>query len=166
MNKNPLGIERTGIFFLIFALGGVLARSEASQAASGAGQSPLPAATGVTAAQPVTTPSSPSYKNYTYFGDRYRDPFIPLNGDVRTDQDALDRPPPLASLVLKGIVQDAKGRMALLSGGVNSYILRGGRLYDSRNKMVKKVAGVIKTDSVVIIGADRTVRELKTKSPL
>ena len=106
------------------------------------------------------------YKEYTYYGDRYRDPFIALNGDIRTDQEALDRPPPVASLMLKGIVQDSKGRMALLTSGANSYILRGGRLYDGRNKMAKKIAGVIKTDSVVIIGADRTVRELKTKAPL
>jgi len=114
----------------------------------------------------LSTTTVPAYKSYTYYGDRYRDPFIPLNGDIRTDQQALDRPPPLVSLTLRGIVQDAKGRMALLTSGVNSYILRGGRLYDGRNKMVKKIAGVIKTDSVVIIGADRTVRELRTKSPL
>jgi hypothetical protein len=114
----------------------------------------------------ASTESVPSYKSYTYYGDRYRDPFIPLNGDFRSDPQALDRPPQIASLTLKGIVQDAKGRMALLTSGVNSYILKGGRLYDGRNKMVKKFAGVIKTDSVVIIGADRTVRELKTKAPL
>ena len=69
-------------------------------------------------------------------------------------------------MALKGIVQDAKGRMALLTSGVYSYILKGGRLYDGRNRMVKKIAGVIKSESVVIIGADRTVRELKTKTPL
>jgi len=119
-----------------------------------------------TAASASPAEAAPSYKNYTYYGDRYRDPFIPLNGDIRSDQQAADRPPQIASLALKGIVQDAKGRMALLTGGVNSYILKGGRLYDGRNKMVKKIAGVIKTDSVVIIGADRTVRELKTKAPL
>lgn len=123
-------------------------------------------ASSANAATSVSTGSVPSYKNYTYYGDRYRDPFIPLNGDTRSDLQALDRPPQIASLTLKGIVQDAKGRMALLTSGVNSYILKGGRLYDERNKLVKKIAGVIKTDSVVIIGADRTVRELKTKSPL
>ena len=79
---------------------------------------------------------------------------------------ALERPPQIASLMLKGIVQDARGRMALLTSGVNSYILKGGRLYDGRNRMVKKIAGVIKTESVVLIGADRTVREIRTKSPL
>lgn len=131
------------------------------------GESPVatpkaPLSSGVAAA-PKTVPA---YKAYTYYGDRYRDPFISLNSDVRTDRSALDRPPQVVSLALKGIVQDVKGRMALLTSGVNSYILRGGRLYDGRNRMVKKIAGVIKTDSVVIIGADRTVRELRTKSSL
>ncbi len=118
------------------------------------------------AALATTAPATPAYKLYVYYGDRYRDPFVPLNGDFRGDQNALERPPQIASLVLKGIVQDSRGRMALLISGLNSYILKGGRLYDGRNRMVKKIAGVIKTDSVVIIGADRTVRELKTKQPL
>lgn len=114
-----------------------------------------------------TTPAmdkpAPSYKSYSYYGDRYRDPFMPLNSDIRSDQNAMERPPQVASLILKGIVQDSKGRMALLTSGVSSYILRGGRLYDGRNRMIKKIAGVIKTDSVVVIGADRVVRELRIK---
>jgi hypothetical protein len=121
---------------------------------------------GASANPGLATEPTPSYKNYVYYGDRYRDPFVPLNGDIRSDQSALDRPPQVAALTLKGIVQDAKGRMALLTSGVSSYILKGGRLYDGRNRMIKKIAGVIKTNSVVIIGADRTVRELKTKAPL
>jgi hypothetical protein len=121
----------------------------------------------VPSAKPSVTPSeASSYKNYTYYGDRYRDPFIPLNGEFRTDQSALDRPPQIATLSLKGIVQDAKGRMALLTSGISSYVLKGGRLYDGRNRMVKKIAGVIKTESVVLIGADRTVREIKSKSAM
>lgn len=119
------------------------------------------------AAVKADAPSAPLplYKTYSYYSDRYRDPFVPLTGEYRTDQ-ATDRPPQIASLMLKGIVQDAKGRMALLTSGANSYILRGGRLYDGRNRMVKKIAGVIKTESVVMIGADRTVREIKSKSSL
>ena len=118
-------------------------------------------------AKPATaaTAEAASYKSYTYYADRYRDPFVPLTGEFRTDQ-TLDHPPQIASLSLKGIVQDARGRMALLTSGVSSYILKGGRLYDGRNRMVKKIAGVIKTESVVLIGADRTVREIRTKSPL
>lgn len=162
MNSRSLIVRAT---VLLCGLG--LARFSSSETTPVNPGVQIPArAAGSSAAASVSNGSSPSYKNYTYYGDRYRDPFIPLNGDTRSDQQALDRPPQIASLTLKGIVQDAKGRMALLTSGVNSYILRGGRLYDDRNRLVKKMAGVIKTDSVVIIGADRTVRELKTKSPL
>ena len=156
-----------GLLFLSCALAGfasVPLLGVVPAADSGRAQSSASADSGLVAVP--SSSASQTYKNYTYYGDHYRDPFIPLNGDIRSDQSALDRPPQLSSLILKGIVQDAKGRMALLTSGVNSYILRGGRLYDGRNKMVKKIAGVIKTDSVVIIGADRTVRELKTKLPL
>jgi len=108
-------------------------------------------------------PAQPAYKSYTYYGERYRDPFIPLIGDGRGSGD--DRPPQIQSLVLKGIVQDSRGRMALLTSGISSFILRGGRLYDVRNKMVKKISGVIKAESVVLIGSDRTVRELRLAKP-
>jgi hypothetical protein len=119
-----------------------------------------PAGSGGVSLAAATPASAP--RMYSYYGERFRDPFIPLLGDMRADT-SLDRAPQIASLALKGIVQDAKGRMALLTSGINSYILRGGRLYDGRNRMVKKISGVIKTDSVVLIGADRTVRELRTK---
>ena len=134
---------------------------------------PTPAASNTskpgTLATPLTvvTPAKaiPSYMTYSYYGERYRDPFIPLNGDVATEG-GYERAPAIVSLSLKGIVQDANGRMALLTSGVSSYILRGGRLYDGRNRMVKKISGVIKTDSVILIGADHTVRELRTKATL
>ena len=103
---------------------------------------------------------APAYLLYKYYGDRYRDPFVPLIGEARPDQFA-DHPPQVASLSLKGIVQDSKGRMALLTSGVSSYILRGGRLYDGRNHVIKGISGVIKSNSVILIGADHTVRELR-----
>ncbi len=147
---------------MTFACAG-LSYAAATPAAPTAAPAAAPAATKPAATAEVK--EIPFYKSYVYYGDRYRDPFIALNNDIRNDQ-SNERPPQTSSLVLKGIVQDAKGRMALLTTGVNSYILRGGRLYDGRNRMVKKIAGVIKTESVVIIGADRTVVELKTKAPL
>jgi hypothetical protein len=104
--------------------------------------------------------SAPAYQLYTYFGDRYRDPFVPLNNQYRNESD-VDRPPQIASLLLKGIVGDEKGRMALLTSGVSSYVLRGGRLYDGRNHQMKGISGVIKTNSVVLMGSDRTIKELK-----
>ena len=109
--------------------------------------------------------SAPGYQLYTYYGDRYRDPFVPLVGEIRSDS-GQDRPPQIGSLLLKGIIRDAKSRMALLTSGVNSYILRGGRLYDGRNRMVKGISGIVKVGSVILIGSDRTVRELKEKAAL
>jgi hypothetical protein len=153
MNRHPL---------FVIAAAFSLAGNMAYQAFSAEPAKPAPAT--VQLVTPNTSPPA-KYKTYTYYGDRYRDPFISLASDVRPDQSSYERPPQIASLVLKGIVQDGKGRMALLTSGVSSYILRGGRLYNGSNKMVKKIAGVIKTDSVVII-ADRMVRELKAKSPL
>ena len=115
---------------------------------------------------PDTTKPTPSYELYTYYGDRFRDPFIPLVGsEARTDLTS-DRPPQIGSLLLKGIIQDAKGRLALLTSGVSSYILRGGRLYDGRNHLMKGISGVIKTNSVILIGSDHTVRELKVSVTL
>jgi hypothetical protein len=122
------------------------------------------AATNLAPAPPPPA-DAPSYTVYTYYGDRYRDPFIPLTGEFRNDQGS-DQPPQISSLLLKGIIQDAGSRMALLTSGVSSYILRGGRLYDGRNHMMKGISGVIKTDSVVLMGSDRTIKELKVSTTL
>jgi hypothetical protein len=130
----------------------------------GAAAAPAVAGTAASAAPAASAPK-PGYMSYSYYGEKYRDPFIPLIGEIRSDR-GMERPPAIASLVLKGIIQDAKGRMALLVSGANSYILRGGRLYDGRNRMVKGISGVIKADSVVLIGSDRTVREVRTKTTL
>ena len=144
-----------------------LASAAVAPLASGI-NAPLAAQTpagGATAAPDTQPKEVPSYTTYNYYGEKYRDPFVPLIGETRSDQTS-DRPPAIASLMLKGIVQDNNGRLALLASGVNSYILRGGRFYDGRNKMVKGLSGVIKTDSVVIIGSDRTIREIRTKTTL
>lgn len=128
------------------------------------GAQPAPGAPASPANKPAPPPL-PAYARYQFYADRYRDPFIPLVGEIQSDQMA-DRAPQIGSLLLKGIVQDTKGRMALLNSGVSSYILRAGRLYNSRNRLVKGVSGVIKADSVLIIGADRTVRELRVRPKL
>ena len=108
--------------------------------------------------------STPGYLTYKYFADRYRDPFIPLNSDARGD--LYDRPPQTAALTLKGIIQDSSGRIALLTTGPASYTLKGGRLYDGKSRAVKGMSGVVKANSVILIGADRTVRELRVVTAL
>src|SRR5258708_34387854 len=60
-----------------------------------------PSQTPPAAGQTLTEPIG-SYTTYTYYGDRYRDPFIPLIGEIRNSQ-SLDTPRPVSSLLLKGI---------------------------------------------------------------
>lgn len=136
--------------------------------AAAAPPAPVTSPAATTATNAVTTAPAapkPAYMSYTFYADRYRDPFVPLLGENRGDS-GVEAQVQIASLQLKGIVSDVNGRMALLTSGVSSFILRGGRLYDGRNRMVKKVSGVIKAESVVLIGADRTVRELRQKQTL
>ncbi len=54
--------------------------------------------------------------------------------------------------------------MALLTSGVSSYILRAGRLYDQRNRMVKGISGVVKRGSVLMMGPGRMMREIPLKA--
>jgi hypothetical protein len=128
-----------------------------SPAAGGnvAAAQPAPPALGLTTAPAAA--AEPAYQSYKYMGDRYRDPFIPLTGNT---YQATDRAPQVGSLVLKGIVEDSKGRVAIVSNGSSSYILRAGRLYDGRNHVVKGISGVVKAESVVLVGSDHTVKEL------
>ena len=91
--------------------------------------------------------------------------FMHAAGQAFSDQSS-DRPPQITSLELKGIIEDAQGRLALLTSGVNSYLLKGGRLYDGRNHMMRGISGVVKQSSVILIGSDHTVRELQLKVTL
>ena len=130
--------------FAVFLAGNVLAADPAFP-----GNSPAP---------PATHP----YQKYHYRADRfYRDPFVPLVGSSHISEYAINRPPQIASLVLKGIAHDDRGTIALLTAGISSYILRHGRLYDVRNRMVKGISGVIKPKSVLLIGRDHTVKEFR-----
>lgn len=142
-------------FALLFTLGLLVS----SQGDTAPGLPPASTTPSVGAAKAI-----PEYQRYAYRGDRFRDPFVPLVGE-RRDQGS-DVPPQVSSLLLKGIIQDGKSRMALLTSGVSSYILRGGRLYDGRNHLMKGVSGIVKQQSVVLMGSDRTVRELKITETL
>lgn len=101
---------------------------------------------------------------YKYSGDRYRDPFTPLVGQgayfSENDESAT---PSIASLTLKGIIGEGKSKIALISGAGSTYILKNSRLYDNRQRQIKGITGAIKTDSVVIIAPDKTVKELRLR---
>jgi len=67
---------------------------------------------------------------------------------------------------VKGIIQDDKGRVALLTSGISSYILRGGRLYDGRNHLMKGISGIVKSNTVILMGSDHTIKELHVTATL
>lgn len=119
---------------------------------------------------PLDTPDQTPYKKKEfirtdYKGDKFRDPFIPLNGEGYVASSHSDEVPVpnIGSLVLKGIFDDGKLKMALISGGGINYILKGSRLYDNRQRSVKGISGIIKSESVIIIAPDKTTKELKLK---
>ncbi|MCX5791818.1 MAG: hypothetical protein NTY45_06305 [Elusimicrobia bacterium] len=65
-------------------------------------------------------------------------------------------------LALTGIMEDSRGRQALLrdtaTGGL--YTLKGGRLLDSKKKAVPGVSGVVKGRQVVLMTEDKKIHQL------
>lgn len=119
---------------------------------------------------PEYVPPAPPPK-YTYKGGLYRDPLIPGGGSSSYSSSSMTGEggetmtnEKMATLQLKGIFRDAKtGNIAIVaesSGG--SYILKNGKLYDRKNKIVKGVAGVIGKNSTTLFSNDTKI-ELKLK---
>jgi len=105
------------------------------------------------------------YAHTDYKGDKYRDPFVALNGEgyfsaTLSDEAAV---PNIGNLILKGIFDDGKLKIALISGGGINYILKGSHLFDNRQRLVRGISGIIKKDSVIMIAPDKTTKELKIR---
>ena len=67
-------------------------------------------------------------------------------------------------LTLTGIMEDSRGRQALLrdaAGGV--YTLKAGRLTDSKKRTVPGVSGVVKGKEVVLMTEDKKVHHLSLR---
>jgi hypothetical protein len=105
------------------------------------------------------------YVRFEYRGDKFRDPFVPLNIEGFASTNLSDEAivPNISSLALKGIFDDSKLKIALISGGGVNYILKGSHLYDNRQRLVRGISGIIKKDSVIMIAPDKTTKELKLK---
>ncbi len=129
-----------------------------------AGPAPSPAAS-TGAILPIGASTQTVSSLYT--GDRVRDPFLPSAMGVtgpRRVEDAktagsmvLD----IHSMLLRGIMKDPKIDYALFTsedGG--TYLLRGGKLYNERNKPVTGITGVIKLKqkTVELITSDKDVQ--------
>jgi hypothetical protein len=68
-------------------------------------------------------------------------------------------------LALTGIMEDSRGRQALLRDQATGqlYVLKGGRLLDSKKKPVAGISGVIKGKQVILMTEDKKVRQLNLR---
>lgn len=112
---------------------------------------------------PLVAPQKLPIVSYEYQGDRYRDPFIPLGGRAAGTGRGELIIPQLGALALKGIIADQQKKVALIVGGGGVFVLKDGKLYDNRNRLIRGISGVVKDRSVILTGPDRTVRELALK---
>ncbi|MFN3966620.1 MAG: hypothetical protein ACK4JE_02845 [Endomicrobiia bacterium] len=105
---------------------------------------------------------------YRYKGEIYRDPFIPpdekkiVSPILEASGEGLK--PALGSLTLKGIIIDSKQKIALFSSPTGRYILRNGKLYDNRNRIVRGLTGtVLDNNTIKLITEDKFVKTYKLK---
>ncbi len=126
-------------------------------------------------AQVAVSTAAPVTVEQAYRPVNGRDPLVPAT--VYGDQKAPGRasaPRPAAGvavssfsvygLTLTGILEDSRGRQALLrdaSGAV--YMLKAGKLIDSKKKTVPGVSGVVKGKQVVLMTEDKKVCHLNLR---
>ena len=117
--------------------------------------------------QPETKMETP---RYFYPFSSKRDPFSPLvggasyaGGNASGGQGMAGGE--LTNLELKGILKDRKGKVALIAASDGEpFVLRSGRIYDRKNRIVSGVSGIIKENSVILISQNRTVTELSLRT--
>lgn len=142
-----------------------------------AGPAPSPAAPAPAAAKPAVAAStsaahmpigsSTQTVSSIYTGDRSRDPFLPAAmgaSSARRSDDVKSDGPELVDIhgmSLRGIMKDAKVDYALFTAETGgTYLLRGGKLYNERNKVVPGIGGSIKLKqkTVELITPDKDVQ--------
>jgi hypothetical protein len=113
--------------------------------------------------------AAPKEPEYVYKGGR--DPFIPLIGQGvgvgayaggETGSEAGDFN--ASALELNGILKTRTGRWAVVrdpSGA--SYLIKDGKIYDSKRKAVQGYVGIVKEKTLVVIGPNNQVTELALK---
>jgi hypothetical protein len=138
----------------------------AGPASAGPAPSPMAVAPSTGAAQSPLGVSTQTVSTI-YTGDRVRDPFLPAAmGATRSRrvEDVKSEGPEVVDIhgmTLRGIMKDPKIDYALFTaenGG--TYLLRGGRLYNERNKAVPGITGAIKLKqkTVELVTPDKDVQ--------
>jgi len=122
--------------------------------------------------KPAVVSSTAGVKAYTvadlYGGTKYRDPFASLgSGSAALVAPVVYKPEDFSihALNLRGLLHDRSGDYAVLVEPQSGYsfILRGGHLYDYRNKRVPGVTGTVqlRQKTVVLVNADNDVQTLR-----
>jgi hypothetical protein len=134
----------------------------ASPAAKPAVAASVQASTGTAGAPPLVGLSTYTVSTL-YTGDRVRDPFLPPSMGIVMR--VRDKSAPVVwdihTLQLRGILQDAKSDFAIFGADDGTaLVLRGGRLYDDRNKPVPGITGHIhiKQRRAELVTADKDVQ--------
>lgn len=134
-----------------------------------AGPAPSPAVAASTGAAHAPVSGSTQTVSSIYTGDRSRDPFMPAAmGASSSARRIVDDSKPGApeqvdihGMSLRGIMKDPKVDYALFTyEGGGTYLLRGGKLYNERNKPVPGITGAIrlKQKTVELIAPDKDVQ--------
>lgn len=144
----------------------VLLLATAGSASAGPASSPAAVAAS-TSIPPVGIGVSTQTVSSIYTGDRVRDPFLPAamgSSRPRRADDAKSEGPEVVDihgLSLRGIMKDIKIDYALFTSETGgTYLLRGGKLYNERNKRVPGITGAIrlKQKTVELVTADKDVQ--------
>lgn len=135
----------------------------AGPALAGPAPSPEPVAASTAAAQGLGVSTQTVSSLYT--GDRVRDPFLPaaMGSSARRVEEKTDGPEvvDIHALLLRGIMRDARVDYAIFgSENGGTYLLRGGRVYNDRNKRVPGITGRInlKQKTVELMTPDKDVQ--------
>ena len=134
-----------------------------------AGPSPSPGVAASTGAAKMPVGTSTQTVSSIYTGDRSRDPFLPAAmGATSSVRRVVDDSKPggpeqvdIHGMSLRGIMRDVKVDYALFTyEGGGTYMLRGGKLYNERNKLVPGITGAIrlKQKTVELITPDKDVQ--------
>lgn len=105
-------------------------------------------------------PTKPERTLYVYQGHRSRDPFIPLTGTLATSRKGSEKltARSLRAFSVKGIIEDKKGKIALLSApGGRNYMLKEGKLIDPEGKIVPEITGMIEKNKITFFLAEENV---------
>ena len=119
------------------------------------------------AEDPPPAPAADEEPVYVYNGSS-RDPLIPLVGAAQASIGTQpDREPGAfnpSSMELKGILRTRTGRWAMMTGTAGErYVVENGKIHDGKKKPVEGYVGIIKEKTVVLIGPNNQVTELKLK---